>query len=187
MINGRIRSIEISSPGERSSYISNTNYLDSRANRMSRDELVAELGAEVRANQAAVDALDEAVAARLGVNRTDLRCLDLLLNELDAAATPGRLGARLGLSTGSVTAMVDRLVRLGYVTRTPDPADRRKVVVRPTDLAMTRAGELYGPLVAGGDTLLADYTAEQLRLLIDFTRRSRELQERHLSLVRGDL
>ena len=153
---------------------------------MSREQLVAELGAEVRAGQATVDALDEAVAARLGVNRTDLRCLDLLLNELDGAATPGHLGTRLGLSTGSVTAMVDRLARLGYVTRTPDPDDRRKVVVRPTPLASRRAWELYGPIAAAGSALLDAYTPAELRLLIDFTRSSRELQEQYLSEVRRE-
>lgn len=148
--------------------------------------LVAELGDEVRAGQAAVDALDEAVAARLGVNRTDLRCLDVLMNELAAAATPGQLGARLGLSTGSVTAMIDRLAKLGYVSRTPDPGDRRKVVVRPTELAAQRAGEIYGPIVAGGAVLLERYSADELRLLIDFTRRSRELQQQQLAEVRGE-
>ena len=117
---------------------------------MSRELRVAELGAAVRANQAAVDAFDEAVADHLGINRTDLRCLDLLLEELGAAATPGQLGGRLGLTTGSVTAMVDRLERLGYVTRSPDPADRRKVVVRPTEKILARTREIYGPLVAEG-------------------------------------
>jgi len=153
---------------------------------MSREELAAELGAEVRAGQATVDALDEAVATRLGVNRTDLRCLDLLLNELGQAATPGQLGIRLGLTTGSVTAMVDRLTRLGYVTRSRDPDDRRKVVVRPTPLAHRRAGELYGPMAAAGAALLDAYTPAELRLLIDFTRRSRELQEQYLSQVRHE-
>jgi hypothetical protein len=74
----------------------------------------------------------------------------------------------------------------GYVTRSPDPDDRRKVVVRPTPLAHRRAGELYGPIAAAGAALLDAYTPAELRLLIDFARRSRELQEQHLSQVRHE-
>lgn len=152
--------------------------------RDSRDELVATLGRAVRANQATVDAFDEATAQKFGVNRTDLRCLDLLMEELGGEATPGQLGARLGLSTGSVTAMVDRLAKLGYVTRSPDPTDRRKVVVRPTDTILDKSREIYGPLVAGGVELLAAYTEEQLELLIDFQVRARALQEEQLKRLR---
>ena|SRR6266540_4545977 len=152
---------------------------------MSRELRVASLGAEVRANQAAVDAFDEAVAAHLGINRTDLRCLDVLLQELGAEATPGRLGGRLGLTTGSVTAMVDRLERLGYLTRSPDPADRRKVVVRPTEAILAKTAEIYGPLAAEGEDLLSRYTVEELELIADFMRRSRELQQSHLARLRA--
>ncbi len=111
--------------------------------RDSRDELVATLGQAVRANQATVDAFDEATAQKFGVNRTDLRCLDLLMKELGGETTPGQLGTRLGLTTGSVTAMVDRLAKLGYVTRSPDPTDRRKVVVRPTDTILDKSRQIY--------------------------------------------
>src|SRR5215470_1081850 len=122
--------------------------------RDSRDELLAALGQAVRMNQATVDAFDEATAQKFGVNRTDLRCLDLLMEELAGEATPGRLGTRLGLTTGSVTAMIDRLEKLGYVTRSPDPTDRRKVVVRPTGTILARTAEIYGPLATEGADLL---------------------------------
>jgi DNA-binding MarR family transcriptional regulator len=150
-----------------------------------KQELVARLGEETRAAQAATDALDEAVAARLGVNRTDLRCLEVLLQELDAA-TPGQLAGRLGLTTGSVTAMLDRLARLGYLTRSPDPSDRRKVLVRATDRTAALAGEIYGPLVeTGGRELLSRYTADELDLLIGFQQLSRRLQEDAVTRVRS--
>jgi DNA-binding MarR family transcriptional regulator len=168
-------------------FISNNNYLDGKVNRMSRDSrdgLMAALGRAVRANQASVDAFDEATAQKFGVNRTDLRCLDLLMQELDGEATPGQLGSRLGLTTGSVTAMIDRLAKLGYVTRSPDPSDRRKVVVRPTASILDKSREIYGPIVADGMRLLAKYTDEELELLIDFQVRSRALQEEQLKRLR---
>jgi DNA-binding MarR family transcriptional regulator len=152
--------------------------------RDSHDELVAALGEAVRANQATVDAFDEATAQKFGVNRTDLRCLDLLMGELGGEATPGQLGTRLGLTTGSVTAMIDRLAKLGYVTRSPDPSDRRKVVVRPTDTILDKSREIYSPIVAGGMELLAKYSDEELELLIDFQVRSRAMQEEQLKRLR---
>jgi DNA-binding MarR family transcriptional regulator len=152
---------------------------------MSREELEAlraQLGEEARAHGAATDALDQAVADYLGVNRTDLHCLDVLLTV--GVATAGQLGARLGLTTGSVTAMLDRLTRLGYLVREPDPTDRRKVIVRPTAQTERLAGELYGPVAAEGAEGLSGYSADELRLLVDYLRRSRQLQERHTERVR---
>jgi DNA-binding MarR family transcriptional regulator len=151
--------------------------------RKSRNELRDELGAGVRAFQRAVDELDEAVAAHLGVNRTDLRCLDVLL-ELEAA-TPGVLAERLSLTTGSVTAMLDRLERLGYLARSPDPGDRRRVLVRPTPSVVSAAMEIYGPLAAAGAQAVARYTAAELQLLIDYLDRGRRVQEEQAARVRS--
>lgn len=132
--------------------------------------------------QAAIDAYDEAAARALGVNRTDLRCLELLNQH--TALTPTRLGAELGLTTGSVTAMLDRLERLSYLTRSPDPTDRRKTFIQITDTARQRTWELYGPFVTEGDALMKDYTTADLEILAGFLRRNRELYERHLARAR---
>ncbi|MBV8931480.1 MAG: MarR family transcriptional regulator [Kutzneria sp.] len=146
------------------------------------EELLALLGAEVSATQETTDAADEAVAVYLGVNRTDLRCLSLLFREIDTA-TPGQLGTVLGLTTGSITAMVDRLERQGYLVRTPDPADRRKIVIRLTAEVVEQITALYRPLIEAGLRELARYTEAELELIIDFQRRSRRLQEEHRTRV----
>src|SRR2546423_2235805 len=112
------------------------------------DELRRLLGEESRAYQSAVDALDDAVAVHIGINRTDLRCLDVLMQL--GTATPGVLAAKLGLTTGSVTAMLDRLAKLGYLTRTPDPADRRKVLVSATEELKAKAWAIYRPIAEAG-------------------------------------
>ncbi|WP_219825615.1 MarR family transcriptional regulator [Nonomuraea typhae] len=144
-------------------------------------DLRRELSEEVQANQTAVDAFDEAAAAYMGVNRTDLRCLDLL-GRTDAM-TPTRLGTALGLTTGSVTAMLDRLEKLGYLTRSPDPGDRRKVIVRATPMAAEKSQVVYGPVAEEGARFLAGYTDEQVALLLGFTRRAREMYDRQLARV----
>jgi DNA-binding MarR family transcriptional regulator len=148
-----------------------------------RDSLRAELGDEMRVLQTAVDALDEAVAGYLGVNRTDLRCLDVLMRM--GTATAGQLAAELGLTTGSVTALLDRLARLGYLTRSPDTADRRRVVIQPTATMVERTAELYGPIAREGARDVARYTVAELELLLDFVRRSRRLQEQHRDRIRA--
>lgn len=134
--------------------------------------------------QAAVDAFDEAAAVRLGVNRTDLRCIEILSR--GEPATPGRLGTALGLTSGSVTAMLDRLERLGHVTRARDGLDRRKVLVHITPETLRRVGGLYGPLAEeGAQELIHHHTPEEIRLIAAFLERSRRLYEHHLARVRS--
>jgi DNA-binding MarR family transcriptional regulator len=147
------------------------------------NDLRRQVALEAQAHQAAVDAVDAAAAAYLKVNRTDLRCLEILYQA--DSTLPSQLAAQLGLTTGSVTAMLDRLEKLGYVSRSPDPTDRRKVVVRITPKAARKAAKVYGPLAEEGEReVLLRYTAADLRILLDFNRRSRQLQERHVERIR---
>jgi DNA-binding MarR family transcriptional regulator len=145
-------------------------------------DLLGAVGEASRAMQASVDAVDEAAARLLGINRTDLRCLDELLRLGEAA--PARLAERLRLTTGSMTTLLDRLERGGYVTRSPDTHDRRKVIVRPTDLTWQRAKEIYGPIAAEGERALAELSSEQLRAVLRYLELSRDLQERHANRLR---
>jgi DNA-binding MarR family transcriptional regulator len=143
------------------------------------------LGAAVQAYQAAVDDFDRGVARLLGINATDARCLEILLQEA-SGATPRELADRLGLTTGSATTMLDRLEKAGYVTRSAHPSDRRKLLVHATATARERAFELIGPLVDDGErTLLSRYSAEQLELITEFLTRAAELQREHVARLRG--
>jgi DNA-binding MarR family transcriptional regulator len=141
------------------------------------------LGAAVEDYQAAVNDFDREMARLLGVSETGLRCLEILIQHLPEA-TPRQLADRLGLTTGSVTSLLDRLEGLGYVTRSPHPSDRRKLIVRATEAATGRAWELIGPLIGDGQRLLAGYSAEQLDLITDFLTRARGLQEAHTGRLR---
>jgi DNA-binding MarR family transcriptional regulator len=60
-------------------------------------------------------------------------------------ATAGELAAATGLTTGAITAVIDRLERAGYIRRRPDPADRRKVRLRLEPAATERLSALYAP------------------------------------------
>ncbi len=86
---------------------------------------------------------EHALADRLGMNVTDLRCLELVIDEPGISA--GRLAEETGLTTGAVTGVLDRLERAGYLERTADPADRRRAVIQPTpasDEVRTALGRL---------------------------------------------
>jgi DNA-binding MarR family transcriptional regulator len=148
---------------------------------MSRDSrreiLLRDLIDEVRAGQRATDLVDEAVCKLMGVNRTDGRCLDIL--EQRGRMSAGQLAAEARLTTGAITAAIDRMERAGYARRVADPEDRRRVLVEPTEKAIAVAQELMGVLGDKGWPKMADYTDDQLALLVDFQRFSRELQDHH--------
>ncbi len=144
------------------------------------------LGAAVQGYQAAVDDFDREVARLLGINATDARCLEILLQEAPDGVTPRELADQLGLTTGSATTMLDRLEKVGYVTRSAHPSDRRKLLVHATATARERAFALIGPLVAEGErTLLSRYNAKQLELITEFLTRAAELQREHVARLRG--
>ncbi len=80
---------------------------------------------------------------------TDLRALIHLLDaaRADITATPGWLGGQLGLNSASVTALVDRLERLGHIRRVRDTGDRRRVFIVVEDRAVTLGWTFFGPLI----------------------------------------
>jgi DNA-binding MarR family transcriptional regulator len=152
---------------------------------MSRDsaeDLYHRLGDLVREFQRAVDQGDDEIARLLKLNRTDLRCLDLLLQR--GPSTPGRLSVELGLTTGSVTAMLDRMEKAGYITRTPDPGDRRKIIIQATPETAAQAMEAMMPLMEDSAKSMADYGAAELKLLVDFFTRAIDVQNRHVERLR---
>lgn len=141
-----------------------------------RQALIEAVGTAIRGCQRATDAMNDAVATRFGINRTDLRHLDLLY---DGRLSAGQLSDRSGLSPAAMTALIDRLERKGYVRRTRDVTDRRRVFVELTEGARQARGETYAPLTHDNRELLAKYSDEQLALMRDFLCAERELNERH--------
>ncbi|MEU9446430.1 helix-turn-helix domain-containing protein [Streptomyces sp. NPDC048304] len=83
------------------------------------------------------------LARRLGLNVTDLTCFAFVLEAGDDLLTAGDLAARAHVTTGAVTGILNRLERAGYVTRRPDPTDRRRVRVAAVPDAVTRVEAVY--------------------------------------------
>ena len=146
-----------------------------------KEELIAAFGRAMQQYQRAVDALDQRAADRLGLNRTDMRCLELLFGPGPGPLSPGELAVAAGMTTGGVTTAIDRLERAGFVTRERDPGDRRRVTVRPTPLAERSVFEIYGPVVEDGNAFLRRFDETVLAGMIEILEFSTEQHNRHLS------
>lgn len=157
------------------------------SSRKEKDALIQEVALEIRAQHNQVDEFDDAAVERLGINRTDLRCLDVLGRHelLGEKLTAGQLAEAAGLTTGAVTALLDRLELIGYMRRAPDPADRRRVMVEVTAKAYRRTVEIWGPVAEDAGALLDRYTIKELTLIRDFLKRGREMQAKHLARIKG--
>ena len=125
----------------------------------------------------------QAVARRVGVNSTDLECLDLIL--MSGPSTAGDIARHTGLTSGAVTGLIDRLERLGLVERAADAADRRKVLVRVREDRIGAIAALYTPLEKAMQALLAGYSREELKVLIDFAEKSSELLQARVGELNG--
>jgi DNA-binding MarR family transcriptional regulator len=144
-----------------------------------RDELIGRLALAIRASQNASDAYDERVARELGINTTDLRCLDVLGQR--GPLTAGQLAEAMHLSSGAVTTLVDRLERAGYARRVRDTADRRRVLVELDPDAARHADVFYQPMMQWTVQMLEAFTDEQIQLMIDFLEQGREMVDRELA------
>jgi DNA-binding MarR family transcriptional regulator len=140
-----------------------------------KQDLFEELLLEVRRSQNATDRFDQAVADALGLNRTDMRCMDFL--DRAGPLTAGQLADATGLTTGAMTTVIDRLERSGIARRVRDGSDRRRVLVELMPHVRQRAGEFYGEHLAFSERLYRRYSQAQLELLLEFVRGSRELNE----------
>lgn len=135
-----------------------------------------ELIDEVRRSQTATDRFDQAVADALGVNRTDMRIIDVLQRQ--GQVTAGQLAEATGLTTGAMTTALDRLERIGYARRLRDPEDRRRVLVTVTPQVLREAEGFYAEHQAVAERLYHRYSTEELALLLRFVREGREFNER---------
>lgn len=108
----------------------------------------------------ALDRFDEAASRAMGLGRSDLRAL----NVLEHGPLPsGEIAARLGLTTGSVTALVDRLIQGGYVSRHPSLEDRRKVLIQLEPATYAAFARVYAPCGQAVAAVGAQLPARQVR------------------------
>lgn len=151
-----------------------------------RAQLEAELVLALRESQIATQKMDETAAGALGLtNPTDWRCLDII--DQRGRITAGQLAAEAGLTTGAITAVLDRLEQHGYARRVADPGDRRRVLVEVTEEEREAALRLYWPLKDMAAEWIDQRSDEELRLLVDYHRVSAAINLRRAAEIRAEL
>lgn len=148
-----------------------------------RQELIEKLNNAMRQQSTWTVMFHNAIAGQVGLNITDHKCLDILMDR--GALTAGQLAEITGLTTGAVTGVIDRLEKAGFVQRGDDPADRRRVMVQP---ALEKAGEELGPFFAHFQQrympLLESHSDDELRLVLRFVEESIGLIQEEIGWLR---
>ncbi|MCX5256015.1 MULTISPECIES: MarR family winged helix-turn-helix transcriptional regulator [Streptomyces] len=125
------------------------------------------------------------MAQRLGLNVTDLLSFACVLKAGEDLLTAGDLAEHAHVTTGAVTGILNRLERGGYVTRVPDPTDRRRVRVAALPDAVAKVVALYQPYYDRLDAVFAGYSADEIAVLHDWFSRSTNLALAYIEELRA--
>ncbi len=147
---------------------------DKRSSRYSSAEIVHLLQIEV----GEVLAFAAAMARRTGLGLSEMAALEHLRHS-HGGLTPTELGRRLSLSSGAITALVDRLERTGHVERRPNPTDRRSSVVLPVPQGLEEAGRHLVPVAADLLEKTAELTEEERVVVGKYLKVATEIFRRH--------
>jgi DNA-binding MarR family transcriptional regulator len=152
-----------------------------------RDQLIAAVGGQLGRDLSTWTVLfHAAVAEHVGLGATDHKALGLI--EQRGALTAGELSDITGLTTGAITNVIDRLERAGYIQRTKDPHDRRKVVLVAVpsparDAAFKGIFEALGQAMTG---LCARYSDTELAAIEDFMAASIDVLQHEIGRLRAE-
>jgi DNA-binding MarR family transcriptional regulator len=149
-----------------------------------RARLYEELSMASRRYLAAYVLFNQAVADHLGLHPTDVQALSLL-TAAPGPVTVKQLADMTGLTTGSATRLVDRLQRGGYVIRTPDEQDRRRVLVAPVPERIAQVTAVWDDLGEGWQELLDYHTDEELEVITRHMRRAHDLSHAQMDRLRA--
>jgi DNA-binding MarR family transcriptional regulator len=123
-----------------------------------------------------------AIGKKLGLNTTDFEGLDLIF--FRGVATPSELSSYTGLSSGSTTAMIDRLAKSGLVERQSNPNDRRGTLVVLNKEAALKVRPLFTSARVAQNQLLDGYSRQELAVLADYFQRARAMYEAERAKLR---
>ncbi|MET9677919.1 MarR family winged helix-turn-helix transcriptional regulator [Streptomyces sp. NPDC006482] len=121
----------------------------------------------LRRTIAEINRLVHGFAASQGLHPTDVQALSLVLDNPDPP-TPGLLRERLGLTSGAVTACLDRLEKAGHIYRTRDDSDRRVVRIHYVVGARAAARSYFMPLAQAAERARARFTDDELVVVLRY-------------------
>ena len=150
-----------------------------------RAELEVAFATAMRRTGSLMQLMGQAAADRIGINNTDLNCLNIL--SFSGHMTAGELARATGLTTASITGVIDRLEEAGFVRRERDPHARRRVVVRLSlDKAVKEVASVFVPMLRDWREMAARYSDDELRLIVDFYGRVEQVFRKHLIRLRDE-
>jgi DNA-binding MarR family transcriptional regulator len=151
--------------------------------RQSKQDLLDAISDQFRESQNWSDAFDEIASEILGINRTDMRVIDIVSRKGRASA--GELANEAALTTGGVTAVVDRLEEAGYLKRVRDADDRRRVWIEPTPKVWEKSEPIWGPLAELWQSRARNLSQAQLEFILEFLADGNELMSGQIERVKA--
>lgn len=138
--------------------------------RSNRRQLTAQIKEGLRDLHNQLSTLNRQVGGQLAIKDIDMDCLDLINRH--GPLSPSALSRRAGLHAATVTGILDRLERAGWIARERDPADRRAVTVRALPDRGKEVYRLFAGMNSAMESICADYDEQQLTVLADFLRKT---------------
>ncbi|HTZ94463.1 MAG TPA: MarR family transcriptional regulator [Streptosporangiaceae bacterium] len=148
-----------------------------------RADLARTFAGAIRQTGSLMVLMTQAAADRIGINPTDLNCLNIL--SFSGQLTAGELAKATGLTTASITGVVDRLEQAGFVRRERDAQDRRRVVIHlEAQRVLGIVAPVFGPMMGAWQRLADQYNDDELRLIVEFYGQLENIIRDHLARLR---
>jgi DNA-binding MarR family transcriptional regulator len=147
------------------------------------DGLARELTSELFELSIALDQIGNAAASRIGINQTDLICLNLLVRH--GPLSPGQVASALGLTTAAISAMATRLEAGGYATREIDPKDRRRVLMHASPAGTQQAFSLFDDFYQAAIDLFGSQKPQDVKKVTDMLTQFRRILTDHAEAIRA--
>lgn len=128
------------------------------------DDITDRIAAAMRAVISDAVLTNERIARGVGLNVVDLQTFGIIL-EAGRPVTAGEISARTELPTSTTTRVIDRLEKIGFVRRTSDPSDRRKVVVEALPERLAGFQDAYAPIIESMRRLHEGFEPAELEIV----------------------
>lgn len=153
---------------------------------MSKKELIETLNQSMQRSGTLTVLHTNAVADKIGLSATEFESMDLIRQYQPMSA--GKLAVSCGLTTGAITGIIDRLERAGFVRRSSDPKDRRRVLLEPIKdpEKSKKIYALYRPMSEAFEEIAGQCTPEELRFLISIHDKMNQATEKIIATMRQE-
>ena len=149
-----------------------------------RKQLSVDLNKQIRLLTANSVIFSKLIADRVGQHSTDLECLDFLL--LNGPSTAGKLAELTGLTTGAVTAVIDRLEKAGYARRERDNDDRRKVIVVANQVRIyAEIAPFSESMGVALEAISQEFSESELDVILNFLARANSAANEEIKKLRS--